>query len=108
MTKKAGLFRKTISPASPVFYKTKKETETDFFIKPALLENNFTAKRYLGKYTLNLERIRKSKYQTADFADIVASVHNGANIDGASAYVPKGEGVPLYFSESRHKGGRQF
>ena len=90
------------------FYKKRKANENNFFIRTSLLEENLIAKRYLKKYTLNLEKIKKSKYQVVDFGDIIISVHNGANIDSASIYVTKAEGIPYILVKSITKEGINF
>ena len=90
------------------FYKNKKSNENNFFIKSELLEDNLIAKRYLKKYIFNLEKIKKSRYTVLDFEDIIASVHNGANIDSATIYVQKGKGIPYILVKSITKEGINF
>jgi len=90
------------------FYKSKKSNENNFFIKSSLMENNFVAKRYLKKYTANMEKIKKSQYPIADFGEIIASVHNGANIDDSSIYVDKKDGIPYILVKSITKEGINF
>lgn len=90
------------------FYKNKKSNENNFFIEYSLLENNFVAKRYLKKYIDNLEKINKSKYPVVDFRKIIASVHNGANIEDASIYVEKKQGIPYILVKSITKEGINF
>ena len=88
--------------------KGKKQNENNFFIKSSLLENNFVAKRYLKKYTDNLEKINKSKYTVIDFEEIITSAHNGSNIDDASIYVEKKKGIPYILVKSITKEGINF
>lgn len=90
------------------FYKNKKSNENNFFIQSSLLENNFVAKRYLRKYIDNLNKINNSKYNIIDFVEIIASVHNGANIDDASIYVEKQYGIPYILVKSITKEGINF
>ncbi|MFH1004553.1 MAG: N-6 DNA methylase [Bacteroidota bacterium] len=89
-------------------YNSKNSDENNFFIKSSLLESSFVAKRYLKKYIDNIERIESSKYDVANFGDIISSVHNGANIDDASIYVEKKEGIPYILVKSITKEGINF
>lgn len=106
--KKGRSTEKDDLPLVAEFYKNKRSNENNFFIKSSTLEDNFVAKRYLKKYIDNLERIDKSKYSVADFGDIIASVHNGANIDDASIYVEKEQGIPYILVRSITKEGINF
>ncbi|MDR0605655.1 MAG: N-6 DNA methylase [Bacteroidales bacterium] len=89
-------------------YHSKKITNSNFFIKQSLLESSFVAKRYLKKYTENVEKIVSSKYDIVDFGSIIASVHNGANIDDASIYVEKKQGIPYILVKTITKEGLNF
>jgi len=89
-------------------YNSNKSDENNFFIKPSFLESNFVAKRYLKKYIDNLDKIEKSKFPVVDFGDIVVSVHNGANIEDASIYVEKKQGIPYILVKSITKEGINF
>ena len=51
---------------------------------------------------------RKAKYPVVDFGDIITSVHNGANIDDASIYVEKKQGIPYILVKSITKEGINF
>ena len=95
-------------PYVSAFYKNSKQNRNNFFIKSSSLEDNLVAKRYLKKYTLNLEEINKSRYPVLNFGDIIISVHNGANIDDASIYVKKEEGIPYILVKSITKEGINF
>jgi type I restriction enzyme M protein len=89
-------------------YKTGKTNANNFFIKPSQLETSFVAKRYLSKYTVNIERIESSKYDVVLFGDIIIAVHNGANIEDASIYVEKKRGIPYILVKSITKEGINF
>jgi len=89
-------------------YHNKQSNDLNFFIKQNLLESSFVAKRYLKKYIDNLEQITSSKYDIVDFGDVIASVHNGANIDDASIYVEKKQGIPYILVKSITKEGINF
>jgi type I restriction enzyme M protein len=58
--KKGRPIEKDDFPMVADFYKNKKENDKNFFINSSLVEDNFVAKRYLKKYTENLEKINKS------------------------------------------------
>jgi len=90
------------------FYKNNKSNENNFFINFSNLENNFVAKRYLKKYVDNIDKIKKSKHRVVDFGEIITSVHNGANIDDASIYVEKNNGIPYILVKSITKEGINF
>ena len=91
------------------FYKkNKRPNETNFFVKPSSLENSFVANRYLRKYIDNMEKIGKSKHTVLDFGKVITSIHNGANIDDASNYVEKKEGIPYILVKSVTKEGINF
>ena len=90
------------------FYKTQKADENNFYIKQSLLEPNFVAKRYLQKYVDNINKIKKSKHEVVKLGDIIKTVHNGANIDDASIYVEKDEGIPYILVKSITKEGINF
>lgn len=90
------------------FYKNKKSDKKNFFIKSSSLENSFIAKRYLKKYIDNLKEINKSRYDVVDFETVIASVHNGANIDDSSEYVEKKVGIPYILVKSITKEGINF
>ena len=85
-----------------------KSNENNFFIKPSFLESSFVAKRYLKKHIDNLIRIGKSIHPVVNFGDIITSVHNGANIDDASIYVEKKQGIPYILVKSITKEGINF
>ncbi|MDR1343074.1 MAG: N-6 DNA methylase [Prevotellaceae bacterium] len=89
-------------------YQNRKENDLNFFIEQDLLENSFVAKRYLKKYTDNIEKIRQTKYDIADFGDIIETVHNGVNIEGASIYVEKKQGIPYILVKTITKEGINF
>ncbi len=89
-------------------YKNKKANENNFFIKRSLLESNFVAKRYLKKFIDNLAKINTSKYPIVDLEEIITTVHNGANIDDASIYVEKKDGIPYILVKSITKEGINF
>lgn len=90
------------------FYESKKTDANNLFIKKELLESNFVAKRYLKKYVDNLIRVESSKHPIVNFGDIISSVHNGANIDDASIYVEKKDGIPYILVKSITKEGINF
>jgi len=90
------------------FYKSKKADDRNFFIGQEALEPNFVAKRYLQKYIDNLSLIRKSPYKIVTLGDIIKTVHNGANIDDASIYVNKEDGIPYILVKSITKEGINF
>ena len=89
-------------------YNNNKSDENNFFINHTFLESSFIAKRYLKKYIDNLDRIEKSKHPVVSFGDIISSVHNGANIDDASIYVEKKNGIPYILVKSITKEGINF
>ncbi len=89
-------------------YNNKKTNESNFFIKQSFLEKSFVAKRYLQKYVDNLVNLDKSKYETVALNDIIKTVHNGANIDDASIYVEKENGIPYILVKSITKEGINF
>ncbi len=72
------------------------------------MERSFVAKRYLKKYVSNVEKIENSKYPVVKFGDIIASVHNGANIEDSSIYVNEKEGIPYILVKSITKEGINF
>jgi len=96
-----------IPNVAPLF-NSKKSDENNFFIKSDLLESSFVAKRYLKKYITNVEKIESSKYDVVDFGDIITTVHNGANIDDASIYVEKKQGIPYILVKTITKEGINF
>ena len=106
--KKGRAIEKDDIPNIADFYKKKSVNDLNFFIKQDLLENSFVAKRYLKKYIDNLEKIEQSQYDVIDFDDIITSVHNGANIDDASIYVEKKQGIPYILVKSITKEGINF
>jgi len=106
--KKGRAIEKDDIPNVAEIYHNRKVNDLNFFIKQNLLESSFVAKRYLKKYTDNLEKITSSKYETVDFGDIITSVHNGANIDDASIYVEKKQGIPYILVKSITKEGINF
>jgi type I restriction enzyme M protein len=106
--KKGRAIEKDDIPNIADFYQNKTVNDLNFFIKQNLLENSFVAKRYLKKYTDNLDKITSSHYKTVDFGDIISSVHNGANIDDASIYVEKKQGIPYILVKSITKEGINF
>ena len=90
------------------FYKNKNSNENNFFIKENLLEPNFVAKRYLQKYVDNIEEINTSNHKVVKLWEIINTVHNGANIDDASIYVEKEDGIPYVLVKSITKEGINF
>jgi type I restriction enzyme M protein len=90
------------------FFNQHLSNENNFFIQPEFLESSFIAKRYLQKYVDNLVIINSSKYPVIDFGSIIKTVHNGANIDDASIYVDKSEGIPYILVKSITKEGINF
>lgn len=89
-------------------FNNKKSNETNFFIDHSFLEKSFVAKRYLKKYITNLEKIENSTHEVVEFGDIISSVHNGANIEDASIYVEKKDGIPYILVKSITKEGINF
>ncbi len=89
-------------------YNNKKTNENNFFIKQSFLEKSFVAKRYLQKYVDNLINLNKSKYEIVELNYIIKTVHNGANIDDASIYVKKENGIPYILVKSITKEGINF
>lgn len=89
-------------------YKNKKTNDNNFFIEQSFLEKNFVAKRYLQKYVDNLTKLKNSKYKTVELREIIKTVHNGANIDDASIYVEKEDGIPYILVKSITKEGINF
>ena len=106
--KKGRPINKDDIPDIAKFYKNKQSDENNLFIKSKFLESSFVAKRYLRKYIANLDKIEKSKYSVVNFGDIIASIHNGANIDDASIYVDKKKGIPYILVKSITKEGINF
>ncbi|MDR3338511.1 MAG: N-6 DNA methylase [Candidatus Symbiothrix sp.] len=106
--KKGRQIEKDDIPTIAASYQYKTVNEQNFFIKPNLLERSFVAKRYLQKYIRNLETISKSKYDIVNFGDIILTTHNGANIDDASIYVEKTQGIPYILVKSITKEGINF
>ncbi|MDR1877755.1 MAG: N-6 DNA methylase [Flavobacteriaceae bacterium] len=106
--KKGRQTEKDDIPSVAQIYQSRKVNDTNFFIKQDLLESSFVAKRYLKKYIDNLERIGNAKYETLNFGDIINSVHNGANIDDASIYVEKKQGIPYILVKTITKEGINF
>lgn len=90
------------------FYKLKKSNDKNFFISQEILEPNFVAKRYLQKYIDNLSSIRKCPYKIVTLRNIIKSVHNGANIEDASIYVEKENGIPYILVKSITREGINF
>ena len=90
------------------FYKNKNSNENNFFIKQNLLEPNFVAKRYLQKYVDNIEEINTSNHKVVKLWEIINTVHNGANIDDASIYVEKEDGIPYVLVKSITEEGINF
>ena len=90
------------------FFLNMKSNENNFFIPHSFLERSFVAKRYLKKYVSNVEKIENSKYPVVKFGDIIASVHNGANIEDSSIYVNEKEGIPYILVKSITKEGINF
>lgn len=90
------------------YYNNRSFNENNFFIKKDVLEPNFVAKRYLQKYVDNLEEIKSSKHKIVKFSTLIKTVHNGANIDDASIYVEKEEGIPYILVKSITKEGINF
>jgi type I restriction enzyme M protein len=95
-------------PRVAPLYKSKKTDGNNFFISPSHLETSFIAKRYLSKYTANVEKIESSRHDVVLFGDIIAAVHNGANIEDASIYVEKKQGIPYILVKSITKEGINF
>jgi len=106
--KKGRPIEKDDIPNVAEIYHSKQTNDLNFFIKQNFLESSFVAKRYLKKYTDNLEKITNSKYDVVDFGSIITSVHNGANIDDASIYVEKKQGIPYILVKSITKEGINF
>jgi type I restriction enzyme M protein len=106
--KKGRPVEKDDIPNVAKIYHNKQANDLNFFIKQNLLESSFVAKRYLKKYTDNLEQITNSKYDAVDFSNVITSVHNGANIDDASIYVEKKQGIPYILVKSITKEGINF
>jgi len=89
-------------------FNSKKSNENNFFIDHSFLEKSFVAKRYLQKYITNIEKIENSKHEIVEFGDIISTVHNGANIEDASIYVEKKQGIPYILVKSITKEGINF
>jgi len=106
--KKGRPVEKDDIPNVAEIYHNRQANDLNFFIKQNLLESSFVAKRYLKKYTDNLEQITSSKYDIVDFGTVITSVHNGANIDDASIYVEKKQGIPYILVKSITKEGINF
>lgn len=90
------------------FYNKHQSDENNFFIDPQYLESSYIAKRYLQKYVDNLAKINSSKYSVVELGSLIKTVHNGANIDDASIYVEKNEGIPYILVKSITKEGIDF
>lgn len=90
------------------FYFGLPETDKQFFISPSDLEDNFVAKRYLKKYVTNELKIKSSKFEVKKLASVIKVLHNGANIDDASIYVDKEDGIPYILVKSITKEGINF
>ncbi len=98
-----------ISAVSRFYFKDEHPNHNNFFIKREALDvENFVAKRYLQKYITNVDLINDCEYDVVDFGSIIESVHNGANIDDASIYVSKEEGIPYILVKSITKEGINF
>jgi type I restriction enzyme M protein len=97
-----------INEVAGFYFKTKNADENNFFIERSRLEESFVAKRYLQKYITNLELIESSKYEVVHFGSLIATVHNGANIDDSSIYVDKQHGIPYILVKSITKEGINF
>jgi len=95
-------------PNVALLYNAEKTNSNNFFIKPSQLETSFVAKRYLSKYIDNIEKIESSKYEVVPFGEIITTVHNGANIEDASIYVEKKQGIPYILVKSITKEGINF
>jgi type I restriction enzyme M protein len=95
-------------PNIATIYRNKKVNEQNFFIRQDMLESSFVAKRYLQKYIQNIETMENSKHSIVNFDDIISTVHNGANIDDASIYVEKKQGIPYILVKSITKEGINF
>lgn len=95
-------------PNVALLYKAGKTDSNNFFIKPSQLETSFVAKRYLSKYIANIEKIESSKYDIVSFGGIITAIHNGANIEDASIYVEKKQGIPYILVKSITKEGINF
>ncbi len=89
-------------------YNNRSYNENNFLIKKEVLEPNFVAKRYLQKYVDNLSEIKSSKYNVVKLGNVIKTIHNGANIDDASIYVEKNEGIPYILVKSITKEGINF
>jgi len=90
------------------FYNNRNTNENNFFIEHKFLEKSFVAKRYLQKYVDNLLQINNSQYNVVDFIEIIKTVHNGANIDDASIYTDKENGIPYILVKTITKEGINF
>jgi len=106
--KKGRPVEKDDIPNIAEIYHSKQTNDLNFFIKQNLLESSFVAKRYLKKYIDNIEKIENTKYDVVDFGNVITSVHNGANIDDASIYVEKKQGIPYILVKSITKEGINF
>jgi len=95
-------------PNAAKFFNSKKSDENNFFIEHKFLETSFIAKRYLKKYVDNIKKIESSKFKSVELGSIIESVHNGANIDDASIYVERNEGIPYILVKSITKEGIDF
>jgi hypothetical protein len=95
-------------PAVASFFNQKTSNENNFFINHSFLEKSFIAKRYLQKHVNNLAKIYQSQYPVIELGEIIKMVHNGANIEGASIYVEKKQGMPYILVKSITKEGIDF
>ncbi|MBK8442234.1 MAG: N-6 DNA methylase [Sphingobacteriales bacterium] len=90
------------------FFNQKTSNANNFFINHSFLEKSFIAKRYLQKHVNNLAKIYQGQYPVIELGEIIKTVHNGANIEGASIYVEKKQGIPYILVKSITKEGIDF
>jgi len=89
-------------------FNQKTSNENNFFINHSFLEKSFIAKRYLQKHVNNLAKIYQTQHPVVELGEIIKTVHNGANIEGASIYVEKKQGIPYILVKSITKEGIDF
>lgn len=90
------------------YFRTRASNSNNFFIASSMLEDSFIAKRYLRKYVNNIEKIESGEFPVVNLGSLVATIHNGANIEGASAYVDRDDGLPYILVKSITKEGINF
>jgi len=62
----------------------------------------------LQKHVNNLAKIYQTQHPVVELGEIIKTVHNGANIEGASIYVEKKQGIPYILVKSITKEGIDF